>query len=479
MEDRAMTIPRFAVMGHPNEGKSSMVSTLAEDERVRISRVPGETTRCKHFAIRMDGEPVLEIVDTPGFQNPTHTLAWFEAYTGDETRMIPDFIEAHRDDPAFHHDIELLEPLARRAAILYVADPSRPLREADRKEMELLRLTGRPRMALLNQKRKGRSHEKEWREALTRRFNLVRPFNAHHATFPQRVELLDALALMVPEHEHRLRDIRDRLVLDWRERLEQSARVLEETLREAMTLRVRLPAGSHTDEEAWTQDALDTYRARVRAVEARARKRWRDLFHHQALPDPGEDAELLDLDPFTGKVWRLLGLSRRQIAGAGATAGATLGAGVDVAAGGLTFGVFAAGGAMLGGIGGWIGGPKLGAKRLPLPGQKSLAREAIQVGPHRDPALAFILIDRAFIYLFRLMNWAHARRDHQAFLESLSSGDLRSRDWTADERKQLAKWVRSFFKDEPDPETAGAVHHLFLDRLHAASLSAKPESPSP
>lgn len=475
MEDHAMTPPRFAVMGHPNEGKSSVVSTLTENERVRISRVPGETTRCKRFAVRLNDEPVLEIVDTPGFQNPSPTLEWFENYSGDESRMVQAFIEAHREDPAFHHDLELLEPLTRRAAILYVADSSRPLREKDRKEMELLRLTGLPRMALLNQKRQNHSHEAEWREALNRRFNLVRPFNAHHASFPERVDLLDALALMVPEHEKRLRDIRDHLVRDWRERLEQSARVLEESLRQALTLRVRLPVRPDQDEAEQEAEALRTYRTRVHAVETRARKHWRHLFHHQTLPDPGEDAELLDLDPFTGKVWRLLGLSRRQIAGAGATAGATLGAGVDVAAGGLTFGVFAAGGAMLGGLGGWMGGPKLGAKHLPLAGRHTLAKEYIQIGPHEDPTLAFVLIDRAFIYLFRLMNWAHARRDHQAFLDGLSSGTRRSRDWTPAERKQLAKWVQSFFKDDPAPEHTDAVHHLFLDRLHSASLATDPD----
>ena len=35
-------IPEFAIVGHPNEGKSSVVSTLAEDDSVRISAYPGE-----------------------------------------------------------------------------------------------------------------------------------------------------------------------------------------------------------------------------------------------------------------------------------------------------------------------------------------------------------------------------------------------------------------------------------------------------
>ena len=40
MSDR----PSFAVVGHPNKGKSSIVSTLAHDDSVRIGELPGTTT---------------------------------------------------------------------------------------------------------------------------------------------------------------------------------------------------------------------------------------------------------------------------------------------------------------------------------------------------------------------------------------------------------------------------------------------------
>ena len=36
-----MVLPEFAVLGHPNEGKSSVVSTLTEDDRIKVSPVPG------------------------------------------------------------------------------------------------------------------------------------------------------------------------------------------------------------------------------------------------------------------------------------------------------------------------------------------------------------------------------------------------------------------------------------------------------
>ena len=41
-----MNTPTFAVVGAVNPGKSSIVSTLAENDRVRVSPIPGETADC-------------------------------------------------------------------------------------------------------------------------------------------------------------------------------------------------------------------------------------------------------------------------------------------------------------------------------------------------------------------------------------------------------------------------------------------------
>ena len=44
--------PTFAIVGAVNHGKSSVVSTLAENDQVRISAMPGETVECQRFALR-------------------------------------------------------------------------------------------------------------------------------------------------------------------------------------------------------------------------------------------------------------------------------------------------------------------------------------------------------------------------------------------------------------------------------------------
>ena len=84
-----MTVPRFAIVGHPNKGKSSIVATLAEDDAVAISPHPGTTTRARAYPMRLDGEVLYELIDTPGFQRARETLTWLERTTAARARARP------------------------------------------------------------------------------------------------------------------------------------------------------------------------------------------------------------------------------------------------------------------------------------------------------------------------------------------------------------------------------------------------------
>ena len=72
--------PKFAVVGHPNKGKSSIVSSLALDDSVQISDTPGTTTKKRSFPLMVDGKVIYELFDTPGFQRARKVLAWLEEH---------------------------------------------------------------------------------------------------------------------------------------------------------------------------------------------------------------------------------------------------------------------------------------------------------------------------------------------------------------------------------------------------------------
>ena len=142
-----MSLPSFAVVGAVNHGKSSVAATLAESDAVGISDFPGETVACQRFICR----DLFELWDTPGFQNPHEMLRAVEQDARAATDPLAVFRafaarEAGRED--FAAECELLRPLLQGAAILYVVDTSQPLERLHEAEMEILRLTGRPRLAV-------------------------------------------------------------------------------------------------------------------------------------------------------------------------------------------------------------------------------------------------------------------------------------------------------------------------------------------
>jgi hypothetical protein len=66
--------------------------------------------------------------------------------------------------------------------------------------MEILRWTGRPRMALVNRIGAG-NHVEEWKKALGQFFSIVREFDANRAGFDDRIRLLGLEKDRVAIHE--------------------------------------------------------------------------------------------------------------------------------------------------------------------------------------------------------------------------------------------------------------------------------------
>ena len=70
---RIMSSIRFAVVGHPNKGKSSIVSTLSRNDAIAISPRSGTTTKSDEFLVRIANSSYT-LIDTPGFQRPRQLL---------------------------------------------------------------------------------------------------------------------------------------------------------------------------------------------------------------------------------------------------------------------------------------------------------------------------------------------------------------------------------------------------------------------
>jgi len=84
------------------------------------------------------------------------------------------------------------------AGIIYVVDGSKPYGEEYEAEMEVLRWTGQPSMALINHIEDA-DYSEEWKRALGHYFKMVRTFNPMQTNMDQHISILESMAQLKEE----------------------------------------------------------------------------------------------------------------------------------------------------------------------------------------------------------------------------------------------------------------------------------------
>lgn len=404
----------FAIVGHPNEGKSSVVSTLAEDDSVRITTIPGETVVCRRFPVIIDGREIIRFIDTPGFQSPLATLAWLQGHEG--PGMLERFVDVHKNDQRFSGENELFIPLISKAGIIYVIDASRPLRSVDIAEMEILRLTGIPRMAIINNKDETSTYFDAWRNELRKHFNSTRVFNAHMATYAQRIALLESMKAIDQQWEKTMGTVIQAFKDDWSRRIAMSSFFICDMIQDALIYQVSRNFSDEAQIETFHHRLVTDYQKEITRIEKQAHSKIKKLFKHNIFDYALPEQSIAGEDLFEQKTWQVLGLSPWQLAAAGVAAGGGIGVGLDAATAGITFGAFTLSGALLGAGSALMGGkraskavikgPKLGNYQGAVP----IGGLQMTIGPVTNIQFPFILLDRALIFYSLAINWAHGRR---------------------------------------------------------------------
>jgi len=425
------TIPEIAILGHPNEGKSSVLSTLAEDDSVRVSAIPGETTECRTFPVVIDGREMLRFTDTPGFQNPARVLAEMRMIVAEGRDPVERFREKFKDVPELRDDVELLQPIGRGAGIIYVVDGSRPVRNVDKAEMEILRLTGRPRMAIINCKEEESGQLENWKIEFRKNFNANRVFNAHRATYAERILLLEALKSIDQDWQPTLDEVVRAFKADWAARNSATVDILLAMISECLHYSVsdELPDG--TDATVLETRLAASYRQTLADKEQKAHERIRALYKHHIFHYTLPPQSLLNEELFSERTWHLLGLSQTQVAIASALGGAVVGAKLDLLTAGLSFGIFTGIGGAAGALGAIMGGRKLSTSAKNLLGMR-IGGEKVKIGPAANINLLLILINRGLLFYRHTINWAHGRRDYETLLpEPVTPSEVYTSKWPA------------------------------------------------
>jgi hypothetical protein len=360
--------------------------------------------------------------------------------------------------------------------------------------MEILRLTGRPRLAVLNPTREP-VHDAPWRARLGQQFGAVHEFNAHRASAHDRAELLRAMSTLSAEWKRPLRDAADALEADWQRQLRDAATILVELLDDALT---------HTESDFLPRNQADTKAAVVAETtrrfyeavaqrEARAHHKLIELFRHRLVEMRAEERGFFAEELFCEETWKVFGLPWWALAMLGAGTGGFLG----LKAGALTEAAAPTGiattvgtivGASAGAAGAVFGGRRLAQPAVRFtPTEKSAGDRAqdaatsaaqhalgigtaIAVGPLRGENFPYILLDRALGLVCYLNARTHARRD-QAQLEAARLKDALDRagasasKWPAELAAACKRQVKALRRGRSTAETRPEFLELLTRHL--------------
>lgn len=465
MSEWVSEAPTFAVVGKINMGKSSVLSTLLEiddDSVVRISNTPGETTMCQAMPVVFGGQEMIRFVDTPGFSRALEAMRLMQEMHGEGSpnlETVKRFVREQMNKREFADEARLLEPLCQGAGILYVIDPSKPIRDAFVAEMEIMRWTGRPRMALLNEKGDNPERLEEWRSRLGSYFNLVRTFNAHRARFGERRRLLRSLLEIDETNKEKIEQTIDFIDEEWERRREESAQVVKDFLSKVMQHRESVALNEKEDslehlKERKKEELTKKYYKSIAKFEKKAYEKFLKIYRHGLLKLEVAEEDFEGIDLSSEETWKKWGLSRSQITLAGGVTGGLAGGAIDLASGGLTGGFGTLLGAVSGAAGAYFKGDSLPELRLDATtggvGVGGTTAKNLVLGPPENDNFAWILLDRMLHHYKEIVSRSHGRRDEE-LVKRAEADAGRVRGFSRERRSTIQKWLVTQANNKPSP----------------------------
>lgn len=421
--------PTLVVVGRTNKGKSSVVSTISEvrpGRTLAIGERPGTTRDARVYPVEVDGEVVLNLVDTPGLEEAPRAREWLidhAATAADRPAALELFVNTFKGADEFQEEVRALEPIVNGGGILYVVDGTQPYRPRHEAEMEVLQWAARPRLALINRIRHSESddgsrvekHITRWKAALRQYFPTVIEFDAHHATFERRIEMLETLAALDDTWRAPMKQAIQAFQAQRRQRNLDSAVVVSDMIFDAISYTAEVTLEPSEPAERRKGELREAFHDKLVNREAKARRQIENLYAqgHFDAEVGVEEAEVQD-GLFVESSWKTFGLSPRGIVALSTASGALAGGVIDASVGGASFGAgLALGGLAAGGTALYQLGRRFAEVTVDR-GMSGMMRamkgeRRLRIGPHPNPNFAWVLLDRALAHLDVVRNWAHAR----------------------------------------------------------------------
>lgn len=347
---------KTAVVGHTNAGKTSLLRTLSRDASFGVvSDRPGSTRAAESRTLRARGEPVVQLIDTPGLEDASGLLDWLNEHTSSPERRIDGyervrrFMESPEARGQFAQEGDALREVLNAQAALYVIDARDRVLGKHRDELEILSWCGRPIVPVLNFVAGDEANVHAWREMLTRtNLHAVAEFDTVVLSSESERFLFEKMRTLLDDH----RDAFDALIAEREEERRSLAQASATSIGELMIDVAAFVALVSAKEKAEIEAALEAFRDRVRAREQQAVTELLELHRFDSDDLTGDELPIekgeWGMDLFAPATMQRYGIRTGGAAGAGAL----IGLGIDAAVGGASLGAGALLGAAIGAVAG-------------------------------------------------------------------------------------------------------------------------------
>lgn len=348
--DDTNSLINVAVVGHSNAGKTSLLRTLLRDDQFGdIDEAAGTTRYVERSAILVGDDEVLNLFDTPGFEDSSALLQVLETLAKTlDSRLSADllrsFIARAEDYPDFEQEIKVLRQSLNSDVLLYIIDVREPLLGKYSDEVEILSMAGKPILPVFNFIAGNAEALIRWREQMAQ-FNLHAALEFDTVAFEFEAErrLYQKLQSLLEQHYDILQRLIDYRQEVWNKLNQAAARRIFQLIALVACYRreVSVEGSISTVDVASMQDF-------VRDAEQQALRDLLTIFSFTQLDVDMQQLPVRDgqweLDLFSPRMLKDFGLN----AGATALKGAAAGAGIDLMVGGMSLGAATMLGAALG-----------------------------------------------------------------------------------------------------------------------------------
>ena len=341
---------KLAVVGHTNVGKTSLLRTLTRDVGFgAVSHRPSTTQHVEGARLSVDGEALIELYDTPGFEDAVALYDYLEQLPRNGERLdgpeqIQRFLHSSEASQRFEQEAKVLRQLLQSDAGFYVIDAREPVLAKYRDELAILAMCGKPLLPVLNFVNSPEQREAQWREVLARLgLHAVVRFDTITPPVDGEQRLYENLSLVLDSQRPRLQRLIDYNQAQVQVRRSAAYRLIAELLLDVSACRRSV----HPDHlNAAIQELHDDVRQREqRCVEALLKLYAFRKDDALAAALPLEEGRWGD-DLFQPATMKQMGVKL----GGGMAAGAVTGAGIDLITGGLSLGMGTVVGAAVGGL---------------------------------------------------------------------------------------------------------------------------------